>query len=118
MPSSLPHVRAGKLKGLAVTSAKRSGSAPEIPTVAESGVPGFETTSWFGVLAPAGTPAAIGEMLHREIVKALSTSDSLDRMKQQGLDSVLNSPSEFATVIRTDIEKWAKVIKDANIKVQ
>jgi len=118
MPSSLPHVRAGKLKGLAVTSAKRSAGAPDIATVAESGVPGFETTSWFGILAPAGTPAPVVETLNREIIRALSTPESLDRMTQQGLDSVLNSPSEFAGVIRTDIDKWAKVIKDANIKVQ
>jgi tripartite-type tricarboxylate transporter receptor subunit TctC len=118
MPSSLPHVRSGKLKALAVTSAKRSVGAPDIQTVAESGAPGFETTSWFGVLVPSGTPAVIVDTLHREIVKALSTADSLERMKQQGLDSVLNSPSEFSSVIRTDIDKWAMVIKRANIKFQ
>ena len=118
MPSSLPHVRAGKLRALAVTSAKRSAGAPDIPTVAESGVPGFETTSWFGILAPAGTPASVVEFLNRGITKVLSTPDSLERMKQQGLDSVLSTPAAFAKVIRTDIDKWAKVIKDAGIQVQ
>jgi tripartite-type tricarboxylate transporter receptor subunit TctC len=118
MPSSLPHVRAGKLKGLAVTSAKRSATAPDIPTVDESGVPGFETTSWFGLLAPAGTPPAVIDVLHRELAKALATPDSGERMKQQGLDPVVNNPAEFGNVIRTDIAKWGKVIKDANIRLQ
>jgi tripartite-type tricarboxylate transporter receptor subunit TctC len=118
MPSSLPHVRAGKLKALAVTSAKRSAVAPDIPTVAESGVPGFETTSWFGVLAPAGTPGAVVDLLYQEMIKALSSPESVERMKQQGLDVVLNRPLEFAGVIRDDIGKWAKVVKKANIKAQ
>lgn len=118
MPSSLPHVRAGKLKALAVTSAKRSAVAPDIPTVAESGVPGFETTSWFGVLAPAGTPGAVVDLLYQEMIKALSSPESVERMKQQGLDVVLNRPLEFAGVIRDDIGKWAEVVKKANIKAQ
>lgn len=118
MPSSLPHVRAGKLKALAVTSAKRSIAAPDIPTVAESGVPGFETSSWFGVLAAANTPQAIIAALHRDLSKSLTTSDSVDRMKGQGLDPVVNTPAEFAAIIKNDIGKWAKVVKEANIKVQ
>lgn len=118
MPSSLPHVRSGKLKALAVTSAKRSLAAPEIPTVAESGVPGFETSSWFGVFAPANTAQTVIAALHRELSKALTTADSVDRMKGQGLDPVVNTPAEFAAVIKNDIGKWARVVKEANIKVQ
>ncbi len=118
MPSSLPHVRGGKLKALAVTSAKRSQAAPDIPTVAESGVPGFETTSWFGVLAPANTSPKIVDILYREIAKTMNTPEAINRMKGQGLDPVLNTPAEFAAVIKKDIRQWAMVIKEANIKRQ
>jgi tripartite-type tricarboxylate transporter receptor subunit TctC len=118
MPSSLPHVRAGKLKALAVTSAKRSLAAPDIPTVAESGLPGYETSSWFGILAPAGTPAAVVSKLNHELVNIIRAPDTLERMKSQGLDPVGNSPEEFAAVIKGDIAKWGKVIKEAKITIQ
>jgi len=112
----LPGVREGKLRGLAVTSLWRSSAAPEIPTVAESGYPGFEVTSWHGLLAPARTPATIVGKLHLETVKALALPDLRANFADLGLEGLGNSPDEFAVVIRSGIPKWAKVIKEAGIK--
>jgi len=106
----------GKLRGLAVTSLWRSSAAPEIPTVAESGYPGFEVTSWHGLLAPARTPATIVGKLHLETVKALALPDLRANFADLGLEGLGNSPDEFAVVIRSGIPKWAKVIKEAGIK--
>jgi tripartite-type tricarboxylate transporter receptor subunit TctC len=110
-------VRDGKLRGLAVTSLERVAVIPELPTLAESGFPGFEAVSWFGLLAPAGTPAPIIAKLHGDIAKIAAQADMQERLAQLGLDAAVNSPDEFAAVIKADIAKWAKVIKDANIKL-
>jgi tripartite-type tricarboxylate transporter receptor subunit TctC len=112
----LPAVRTGQLRGVAVTSLKRSPSIPELPTVTESGVPGFEAISWFGLLAPAGTPAPIVSKLHQEAVKVAAQSDMREKFAQIGVDGVGNPPDEFAAIIKADTAKWAKVIKDAGIK--
>ncbi len=114
--SILPTVRAGTLRGLAVTSLKRWPSVPELPTIAESGFPGFEATSWFGLLAPAGTPAPIVGKLHQEIIKIVAQPDIREKLAQLGLDAAGNPPDEFAAIIKADTAKWAKVIKDAGIK--
>src|SRR5947208_3905686 len=114
--SILPTVREGKLRGLAVTSLKRSPNMPEFPTMVESGVPGFEVTSWFGLLAPAGTPAPIIAKLHREAVKIVQHPHMVENFGKIGLDVVADPPDVFANVIRTDTAKWAKVIKEAGIK--
>ena len=111
----LPTVRDGKLRGLAQTSLKRSPNIPEFPTVAESGFPGFEAVSWFGLQVPAGTPAAIVTKLHQDTVKILAQPDIRARFTQLGLDTVGNSPAELAAIIKSDIAKWAKVIKEAGI---
>ena len=111
----LPTVRDGRLRGLAVTSLNRSPNIPEFPTVAESGFPGFEAVSWFGLLAPAGTPAAIVNKLHQDTVKVLAQPEMRARFAQLGLDTVGNTPSELAAIIKADIAKWTKVIKDAGI---
>lgn len=116
MPGILPYVREGKLRALAVTSAKRSSVAPELPTIAESGFPGFEVTAWFGLLAPAGTPAPVIRKIHAETVKALALSDVRARFADLALESIGNSPEEFAQVIKEEIPKWAKVIKDSGAK--
>jgi len=116
MPDILPQVREGKLRALAVTSTKRSSVASELPTIAESGFPGFEVTAWFGLLAPAGTPAPIIRKIHAEMVKALALPDVRARFSDLGLESIGNSPEEFAQVIREEIPKWAKVIKDSGAK--
>ncbi|MFN0299966.1 MAG: Bug family tripartite tricarboxylate transporter substrate binding protein [Burkholderiales bacterium] len=111
----LSTVREGRLRGLAVTSLKRSPNMAEFPTVAESGFPGFEAVSWFALFAPSGTPATIVGKVHQEALNVLAQPDVQARFAQLGLDTVGNSPSELAAIIKSDIEKWAKVIKDAGI---
>jgi tripartite-type tricarboxylate transporter receptor subunit TctC len=117
MGAILPVVRDGRLRALAVTSNQRSPIIPELPTLAESGFPDFEAISWFGLLAPANTAAPIIAKVHEEIVKIAAQTDMRERLAQLGLDVAVNSPDEFAAVINADIGKWAKVIKDANIKL-
>ena len=112
----MPVVREGKLRALAVTSLRRSPAVPELPTIAESGYPGFEFRVWYGLLAPARTPAVIVRKLHLETVKALALPDLRARLADLGMESIGNSPDEFAAVIKSEIPKWAKVIKDAGIK--
>jgi tripartite-type tricarboxylate transporter receptor subunit TctC len=111
----LATVRDGKLRGLAVTSLKRSPNMPEFPTIAESGFPGFEAVSWFALFAPPGTPAPIAATVRQETLKVLAQPDMKAKFAQMGLDTVGNSPEELAAIIKADIAKWAKVIKDANI---
>jgi tripartite-type tricarboxylate transporter receptor subunit TctC len=112
----LPVVREGKLRALGVTSLRRSSAAPELPTIAESGYPGFEATVWFGLLAPARTPATIVRKLHLQTVNALAQSDVRAKFADLGVEGIGNSPDEFASVIKSEIPKWAKVIKDSGIK--
>ena len=114
----LPVVRDGKLRALAVTSLKRSPIVSELPTLAESGFPGFEVISWFGLLAPAATPAVIIGKVHAEIVRIVASADMRERIAQLGLQASASSPEEFAMVIKTDTAKWAKVIRAANIKAE
>lgn len=112
----LPLVREGKLRALAVTSLRRSEAAAELPTIAESGYPGFEVTVWSGLLAPARTPATIVRKLHLEIVKALALPDVRAKFADLGLETIGNSPDEFAAAIQSEIPKWAKVIKESDMK--
>jgi tripartite-type tricarboxylate transporter receptor subunit TctC len=116
--SILPTVREGKLRPLAVTSLKRSPNMPEYPTMIEAGLADFEVTSWFGLLAPAGTPAAIIDKLHREAVRIVTQPDMREKFALIGLDVVGDAPDAFAEIIRIDTLKWAKVIRDAGIKVE
>jgi tripartite-type tricarboxylate transporter receptor subunit TctC len=111
----LPTVREGRLRGLAQTSLKRSPNIPEFPTVAESGYPGFETVSWFGLLVPVGTPAAIVNRLHQDSAKVLAQADTRATFTKLGLDMVGSTPAELAATIKSDVAKWAKVIKEAGI---
>jgi tripartite-type tricarboxylate transporter receptor subunit TctC len=113
---ALPLVRDAKLHALAVTSLRRSPSAPELPTIAESGYPGYEVTGWIGLLAPARTSTTIIRKLHLETVKALALPDLRAKLAELGLEGIGNSPDEFAAVIKSEIPKWAKVIKDSGIK--
>jgi tripartite-type tricarboxylate transporter receptor subunit TctC len=112
----LPVVREGKLRALAVTSLKRSSAVPELPTIAESGYPGFDVTNWYGLFAPARTPATIVRKLHLETVKALAQADVRAKFADLGLEAIGNSPDEFAAAIQSEIPKWAKVIKESGIK--
>jgi tripartite-type tricarboxylate transporter receptor subunit TctC len=115
-PLVVPLVREGKLRALAVTSLRRSSAAPELPTIAESGYPGFEVTNWHGLLAPARSPATIVRKLHLETVKALALPDLRAKLSDLGLEPIGNSPDEFAVAIKSEIPKWAKVIKNSGIK--
>jgi tripartite-type tricarboxylate transporter receptor subunit TctC len=112
----LPLAREGKLRALAVTSLRRSSAVPELPTIAESGYPGFEFTVWQGWLAPARTPATIVRKLHLETVKALALPDLRAKLADLGLEGIGDSPDEFAAFIKSEISKWAKVIKESGIK--
>ena len=116
MPSVISYARQGRLRGLAVTGAKRSLAAPDIPTIAESGVPGYEVTTWYGVAAPAKTPRPIVDRLHSEILRALKSADLQARFKDLGADPIGNSPEQATAYVQNEINKWAKVIKAAGIK--
>ena len=118
MPPTLPHVRSGRLKGLAVGSLKRSKAAPDIPTVSELGYPGFEAGSWFGMLAPAGTPKSIIVRLNKEVVGALAAPELNERLSAEGAEPAGNTPEEFAAFIKNELVKWAKVTKAAGIAAQ
>src|SRR5690349_3842726 len=118
MPSSLPLVKEGKLRALGVTSLKRSPAAPEIPTIAEQGLPGFEAVSWFALFAPAGTPKPIVDKLQAEVKKILATPEIGKRLSESGLEAVGSTPEELAAYQRAEIAKWAKVVKDSGAKVE
>jgi tripartite-type tricarboxylate transporter receptor subunit TctC len=116
--TALPHVKSGKLRALAVTSARRSAVAPELPTIAEGGVPGYEHASWVGLLAPARTPGPVVAMLNAESGKVVNLPDVKTALLRDGLETVGDSPQEFAGVIRSEVAKWMKVVKAAGIKPQ
>jgi tripartite-type tricarboxylate transporter receptor subunit TctC len=115
-PNVMPHVRAGKLRALAQTGAVRSSVAPDIPTVAESGVPGYELTVWFGLVAPAATPREVVAKLNAEVLKILAMPDVRERFLAQGVEPLGSTPEEFARHIRAQMDKWSKVVKDAGVK--
>ena len=116
VPTVIRHARAGKLRALAVTGAKRLSADPDIPTIAESGVPGYEVTNFFGMSAPAKTPRSILERLHAETVRALKSPDVREKLLGLGADPVGNTQEQYAMFIQNEIAKWAKVIKAAGIK--
>lgn len=118
MPPYVPQVRAGKIRALAVSTAKRSSAMPDLPTIAEAGVPGYEAGAWFGLLAPAGTPKAIVMRLSAENARILKLPDVNKRISELGADPVGSTPEEFVALIQSEIAKWAKVIKDANVELQ
>ncbi|MBI4205877.1 MAG: tripartite tricarboxylate transporter substrate binding protein [Betaproteobacteria bacterium] len=118
LPTVNPHARSGKLRAIAVTGARRSTAAPDIPTVAESGVPGYEVTTWYGMSAPAGTPRAILERLQSEVARAVKSADLRDRLTGLGAEPVGNTSEQYAAFIHKEIAKWGKVIKAAGIKAQ
>ena len=114
--NALPLVKAGKVRALAITSAKRSVAAPEYPTVSETGLPGYDAVSWYGVLAPAGTPRPIVDRLNAEIRKIVATPEIRDAFLNQGAEPVTDTPEEFAAIVRADVAKWAKIVKATGAK--
>jgi tripartite-type tricarboxylate transporter receptor subunit TctC len=118
MPSVLPLVKSGKLKGLAVGSAQRSPAIPDIPTVAEAGVPGFENVTWYGMFAPAKTPHDIVAKLNRQVVKILAEPEMAQRLASQGAEPRGSTPEDLVKFMRVESERWKKVIKAANIKLE
>lgn len=118
VPTVIKHARAGRLRAIAVTGPKRTPAAPDIPTVAESGVPGYEVTTWYGLSAPAGTPQAVIDRLHKEVVRAVNSPDLRERLQVLGADPVGNTPQQYAAFVQEEIDKWGKVIRAAGIKAQ
>ncbi len=117
-PDALAHVKAGKLRALAVTGAKRAAPLPDVPTMAEAGVPGYEATAWFGYLAPAGTPREIVDRLNAEIARALASPDVRDRLAPGGLSELPGgSPEAFGELVKSEIAKWSRVVKESGAKI-
>jgi tripartite-type tricarboxylate transporter receptor subunit TctC len=114
----LPYVRSGKLRGLAVTTTRRSTLAPEFPTVAESGLPGFDTNTWSGIVAPAGTPREIIQRLNAEIVQWLSQPSTRQQLVKMGLEIVADTPEQFAAFLRDEYVRWGKIIRDLNLRAE
>jgi tripartite-type tricarboxylate transporter receptor subunit TctC len=118
MPAYLPQVKAGKIRALAVTPNKRSPAAPDIPTVAEAGVPGYNSSAWFGLVAPAATPKDVVSKLSAETARILQLPDVKSRLSELGAEPIGGTPEQFSAHIKAEIEKWAKVIKEANVELQ
>ena len=118
LPTTVQQIKSGKMKGLAITSVKRSPLLPDMPTVAEAGVPGYEADLWLGLVAPAGTPAAIINRLHDETVKILQRPDVHASFIQQGTEPIGSTPAQFAAMLKTDVERWGKVVRFSGAKVE
>jgi tripartite-type tricarboxylate transporter receptor subunit TctC len=116
-PSVLPHVRAGKLRALAVTSAKRSSFTPDIPSIAEAGVPGYETTAWYGIIAPAKTPRTIVAKLNADVIRTLDNADVKSALANQSFEIVTTTPEQFGAFIKDELVKWSKVVKEAGMRI-
>jgi len=118
MASVLPHLKSGRIKALGVSSAKRSPLAPEVPTIAEAGVPGFEYMTWYGMLVPAGTPRPIVERIQADTAKIIQAPQTRGRFSTQGLDVYGNAPSEFQAYLGAELAKWDKVIRATGVRVE
>ena len=115
--SALPHVKAGKLKALAITSAKRSSMLPDVPTVAEAGFADYDVAAWNGLLAPAGTPDDIIAKLHADVVKAAQSGEFIEQLQKQAMEVELLGPAEFRAFLGAELAKWSKLVKDSGAKL-
>jgi tripartite-type tricarboxylate transporter receptor subunit TctC len=115
-PTAMPYLKAGRLRPLGVTTMTRIEALPDVPTISEAGVPGYESVQWFGMLVPVGTPRPIIDRLHQELTRALRAPDMKERLTSLGLNGVGSTPEEFAVYMKSETEKWAKVIKAMGIK--
>jgi tripartite-type tricarboxylate transporter receptor subunit TctC len=118
IPATLPHVKAGRLRALAVTTSKRVAAAPDLPTVAESGYPGYEVTNWHGLVGPKGLPKEVVERLNREINALIQSEDMKKHMETEGLEPAGGSPARFGEILKSEAARWAKVVKQAGIKIE
>jgi tripartite-type tricarboxylate transporter receptor subunit TctC len=118
VPNVLPHIKAGKMRAIGVSGLQRSVLLPEVPTVAESGVPGYEVNVWFGMQLPAGTPQPVVERLNRDIVSILKQPDVIQRFRAQGVEVVASTPAEFSKLVTSEVAKWGTLIKEANIRIE
>ena len=118
MALAMPHVKAGRLRALGVTSMQRSAGAPDVPTIAESGVPGFEVATWYGVLAPGGTPPAVVEQLNSAFVKVAQSPDVKEKLIALAFDPVTDTPAQFSALIAGELRKWAKVVKESGARAE
>jgi len=116
IPAAAPHIKAGKLRALAVIDTKRAAALPDVPTAAEAGLRDFEVTTWYGVLAPAGTPRPIVTRLNTEIVRVMHSSEMKERLATMATEPVTSTPEEFGELIRREIAKWAEVVRAAGLK--
>ena len=116
IPAALPHIKAGKLRALALVAPQRSPALPEVPTVAEAGLKDFEVTTWYGILAPAGTPRPIVSRLNAELVKIMHTPDVRERLASMATDPLTSTPEEFAAYLKQEIAKWGDVVRKSNLK--
>ena len=116
VPAAAPHIKAGKLRALALVAPQRASALPEVPTVAEAGLPNFEVTTWYGILAPAGTPKPIVTRLNAELVKIMHAPEMKDRLATMATDPVTSTPEEFADYIKREIVKWGEVVRQAGLK--
>ena len=116
IPGALPHAKAGRLRALAVTSARRTAAAPELPTMIEAGIAGYSATNWYGIAAPARTPRAVIEKVNSVMAAAIAVPDVTERLNAVGLEPAASSPEEFSEFVKAEITKWGKVVKAAGLK--
>jgi tripartite-type tricarboxylate transporter receptor subunit TctC len=117
VPTAISHIKSGKMRALAVTSAKRSVSLPDVPSINDAGYKGFDANTWFGLAAPAGTPASVIARLNSEVTRVLQMPDVREKIRAEGGDILGGTPEAFGNLIRTDVVKWGKVVKDSGAKV-
>src|SRR4051812_35949574 len=116
--AAVPHIKTGKLRAIAVSSGKRSAALPELPTIAESGFPKFDITGWLGIHVPKAMPGPLVDKINAGINKALTMQDVRDRMVPAGMDAATSTPAQFGAFVKNDIAKYAKIVKDAHLKIE